>query len=74
MADWKNVEIVFADGSTGPARAADVGEGWCDVIAERDGIRARLWCKSDGTVDLPFNPCRLAKPFAAYQSGTVSPS
>ena len=65
---WRDVDIVFADGSTGPAKAAHVGDGWCDVIAERDGVRYRLWVRASGEVDLPMNPCRLSKPWAAPDS------
>lgn len=62
MSDWQDVEIVFADGTTGPAKAAYAGDGWCDVVAERGDMTARFWVKADGTADLPMNPCRLSKP------------
>lgn len=63
---WKDVTVVFADGSTRPAKAAYAGEGWCDVIVDHDNYAARFWAKSDGTVDLPMNPVRLEKPFNQY--------
>lgn len=69
-ADWRSVDIVFADGSTGPAKAAYSGDGWCDVAVERGGIFYRLWVRANGEVDLPMNPCRLAKPWTAI--GAVS--
>lgn len=61
-AKWQDVEIVFANGSTGLARAAYVGDGWCDVVVDHGDYTTRIWVRADGTADLPMNPCRLARP------------
>ena len=63
IADWRDVEIVLANGEQRPAKACYVGDGWCDVIVESGEMTARLWVLADGSTDLPMNPCRLAKPF-----------
>ena len=62
--DWQDVEIVLADGSRRPAKAAYVGEGWCDTIVDHGDFTARLWVRADGSAELPMHPCRLAAPFA----------
>ena len=62
--NWKDVEVIFADGSKGPAKAAYVGEGWCDVISDHGDYTARFWVRSDGSADPPMNLCRLAEPFS----------
>lgn len=66
MNTWTAVEFVFANGTTGPGEAADVGEGWCDCIAPLGDGQVRFWAKSDGSVNPPMNVVRLAKPFAEY--------
>ena len=71
-ADWRDVDIVFADGSTGPAKAAYVGDGWCDVVVEGSG--ARLWVRANGEVSLPENPCRLAKSWTAIGAPPSAPA
>jgi hypothetical protein len=63
---WRAVEIVYADESTGPAKAAYSGDGWVDVIAPFGEGHARFWVKASGALDLPFVPTRLAKPWAEY--------
>jgi hypothetical protein len=63
---WIEVVLVYADGHKGPAKAGDVGEGWCDCIAPFGDGEVRLWVRSNGMVQLPMNPVRLEKPFSAY--------
>lgn len=64
---WLDVELIFANGQRGPAKAAYVGEGWCDVIAPFYEASVRLWCRSDGSVH-QFGGAYLAKPWGHYEA------
>lgn len=70
MGSWLDVEVVYADETRGPAKAAYAGEGWCDVVAPLGDGQVRFWARSDGLADRLFNPVRLAKPWDEYKAAT----
>jgi hypothetical protein len=65
---WLAVEFVFANGTTGPGHAVDVGEGWCDSI---DPMGVRFWTRSDGSTRMPYNPVRLMRPIGFYAAASL---
>jgi hypothetical protein len=72
VSQWVDVELIYANGERGVAKAAYAGDGWCDVIAPFADANARFWVKSSGETDPPFNPVRLAQPWSEY-TASVTP-
>lgn len=68
---WVDVMFVFANGTTGPGQAVDVGEGWCDCIdTADDSATIRFWAPSDGSTN-SLSHVRLMQPFAFYAAAAL---